>query len=784
MCTPRLLSAQREFNSLVTISAVPAATIAVEPLVSPGLASFLSVSPAIAAQILFLSPMQAMRKFRADGTTGAVSALPYAAMAANGASWTTYGALGGDFTIMVPNFTGLVLGSYYCHQFYTLKAPDATVLPYFGGGAAFVSAVLGAAATLPVESAQTFIGYAGCSLTALMFMGPLTAIQTVLKDKSAASLPLAFTLASTANCSLWTAYGALVIHDPFVWGPNGCGLAFSFAQLGLIGTFGTGGAASSGASTSSAPPSRSGSSGPAGGGPPIKLSTAALTSLGAAGVVVPPYARDGVLATAPGIVHLGVGGFHRSHMAVYTCEALRQPEMVAEGWGICGVGMMPADVAMKDALGGQDGMYTVLSRGKNTSEARVCGAITKFLHAPEDPAAVLAQMAAESTRIVSLTITEKGYCAADLGAMKLDVSHPFVQHDSSAPSLPKSGLGFVVAALARRRSDGLAPFTVLSCDNLQGNGTTARTLTLAMAEQMAPALGAAGEGLVAWIEESVRFPNAMVDRITPATTPEVKAAVAGFGIEDAWPVVGEDFAQWVIEDEFPLGRPKWENAAPLGAESAALLVDDVVPYELMKLRLLNGGHSSLAYLGYLLGHRTTDAAMADDDVFSFVRAYMAEVRPRVAAVPGVDLDAYQSRLVERFSNPAISDQIQRLCEDGSQKMNVFIAPPTRESTELGAPTPCAAFVTAMWIQYRSGVDCEGEPIQITDPGAAPSLQPLAAEAAAATDAATARAFVEEALGKTLAENDPFVEGVAASLSSLKANGPRTALQAFMSGLPK
>jgi len=278
----------------------------------------------------------------------------------------------------------------------------------------------------------------------------------------------------------------------------------------------------------------------------------------------------------------------------------------------------------------------------------------------------------------------------------------------------------------------------------------------------------------------VPFPNTMVDRITPATTPEVREAVRSeHGIEDAWPVVAEDYAQWVVEDAFPLGRPPWEKAAPVGDTSAALLVEDVVPYELMKLRLLNGGHSSLAYVSYLLGHRTTDAAMADDDVATFVQAYMGEVRPRVSAVPGVDLDAYQARLIERFSNPAIGDQIQRLCEDGSQKMEVFVAPPSRESTALGEPTPCAAFATAMWIQYRSGVDCDGAPIEITDPGAAASLQPLAVAAADATDVPSSRAFIRAALGSTLSESDGFVEGVAHALTALKADGPRSALQGFM-----
>ena len=226
------------FAAAAAEPAVAAAAVAA-PLVGPAAVSFLSVSPGLAAQVLFLSPMQAMKQFREAGTTGDVSVMPYAAMAANGAAWCTYGALGSDLAIMLPNASGLVFGLYYCQQFYTYRDPNAMVLPYFGGGAAFAALAVGAAATMPALAAKTVIGYAGCTLTALMFYGPLASINTVLRDRSAASLPLAFTLASTANCTLWTSYGALVIHDPFVFGPNGVGLCFSFVQLGLIARFGT-----------------------------------------------------------------------------------------------------------------------------------------------------------------------------------------------------------------------------------------------------------------------------------------------------------------------------------------------------------------------------------------------------------------------------------------------------------------------------------------------------------------------------------------------------------------
>jgi len=222
-----------------TVVASAAAAAAAAPLVGPSAVKFLSVSPALASQVLALSPLQAMRQFREQGSTGAVSIMPYAAMAANGAAWCTYGALASDYTIMIPNAAGLVMGSFYIKEFLTYRSEGAVVAPFLGGGAAFVAAVAGASATLPAASAQTAIGYMGCTLTALMFMGPLAAIKTVLHEQSAAALPLSFTLAATANCTLWTSYGALVIHDPFVYGPNAVGLGFSFVQLALIARFGT-----------------------------------------------------------------------------------------------------------------------------------------------------------------------------------------------------------------------------------------------------------------------------------------------------------------------------------------------------------------------------------------------------------------------------------------------------------------------------------------------------------------------------------------------------------------
>ncbi|MBV9285474.1 MAG: mannitol dehydrogenase family protein, partial [Acidimicrobiia bacterium] len=308
---------------------------------------------------------------------------------------------------------------------------------------------------------------------------------------------------------------------------------------------------------------------------------------------VPSYDRDRV---SVGVVHLGVGGFHRAHQAMYHDRLLSRER--ALGWGICGIGVMPEDVRMKEVLDAQDGLYTLVEKQSDGGcSGRVIGSITRYLLAPDEPAAAIEAMADERVRIVSLTITEGGY-NLDPDTGEFDADHPDVVHDLDHATAPKTAFGLVTEALRRRRDRRTDPFTVMSCDNLPGNGRQSRIAFTSFARLRDPAL-------VDWIESRVMFPNSMVDRITPATTDEDRAEVRSrFGLQDRWPVVCEPFVQWVLEDSFSAGRPAYER---VGVQ----LVDEVEPYELMKLRLLNAGHQALTYFGYLMGHRYVHEAAQD-----------------------------------------------------------------------------------------------------------------------------------------------------------------------------
>ncbi|RDB46842.1 mannitol dehydrogenase family protein, partial [Tsukamurella tyrosinosolvens] len=355
---------------------------------------------------------------------------------------------------------------------------------------------------------------------------------------------------------------------------------------------------------------------------PIDLSPAALPAI--AGASVPAYDRA---AVRPGIVHFGVGGFHRAHQAVYV-ERLLSAGPDAAGWGICGVGLRPADAAMRDALVPQGGLYTLtLKHPDGAVETSVVGAIVDYLYAPDDPEAVIDRLAAPETRIVSLTITEGGYnFSATTG--DFDAADPGVRHDLEPGAAPHTVFGYVIEALRRRRDRGVPAFTVMSCDNIEGNGHVAQRTFTAFARLSDPALAD-------WIAEHVRFPNSMVDRITPATPSGLRAEVsARTGIDDRWPVVAEPYTQWVLEDAFGAGRPRFEDAG-------VQVVDDVAPYELMKLRLLNAGHQALGHFARLLGYEYVHDAAADPDVRELLRRYMQEeARPTLRPVPGIDLDDY------------------------------------------------------------------------------------------------------------------------------------------------
>ena len=414
--------------------------------------------------------------------------------------------------------------------------------------------------------------------------------------------------------------------------------------------------------------------------------------------VARPAYDPGALTT--GIVHFGVGNFHRSHQAMYLDRLMNSGK--ATDWAVCGVGVMPGDRRTRDVLQAQDHLYTLVLRHPDESlEARVIGSLREFLYAPDDPDAVIEKLADPSTRIVSLTITEGGY-NIDRVTREFDLTAPDIVHDLAHPDTPRTAFGFVTEALRRRRDRGAGPFTVMSCDNIQGNGDVARRSFLAYADAADPALAD-------WIGERVTFPNSMVDRITPATTDDDRALVAAqFGLDDAWPVMAEPFVQWVLEDDFCAGRPSFEDAG-------MQLVADVEPYELMKLRLLNASHQAMAYVGALSGHTYAHEAASDPVIAEFLRRYLDEATPSLRPVPGIDLDAYKATLLERFANPAIRDTLARLCAETSDRIPTFLIPVIRDNLEAGRPVDIGAAVLASWARYAEGVDESGAPYTVVDP---------------------------------------------------------------------
>ena len=414
------------------------------------------------------------------------------------------------------------------------------------------------------------------------------------------------------------------------------------------------------------------------------------------GIPVPGYDRDRVRT---GMVHVGVGGFHRAHQAVYADRLLAAGHL---DWGICGVGTQPGDRAMRDVLGAQDRLYTVLAKHPDGRlEPRVVGALNEYLYTPDDADAVVERMAAATTHVVSLTITEGGY-GIDPRSGTFRPTQPAVLLDLRPGSQPTTVFGLVTAALRRRRERGLPAFTVVSCDNMPRNGDVAR-------EAFAGFAALADPELSDWVRAEVAFPCSMVDRITPVTTDDDRALSAErFGIQDGWPVVCEPYLQWVLEDTWSAGRP------PLD-EVGVQMVDDVHPYELMKLRLLNAGHQALGYLGYLCGYRTTDAACADPALAEFLLDYMVrEATPTLLPVPGVDLAVYRRTLLERFGNPAVRDTLARLCADSSDRIATFLLPVVRERLAAGGDVTRSALVCAAWARYAGGVDEQGEPIVVVD----------------------------------------------------------------------
>ncbi|MCO8269863.1 mannitol dehydrogenase family protein [Actinoplanes sp. TRM 88003] len=473
-----------------------------------------------------------------------------------------------------------------------------------------------------------------------------------------------------------------------------------------------------------------------------------------ADLAVPAYDRS---ALRTGIVHFGVGGFHRAHQAMYLDRLMTEGK--ALDWAICGVGVMPADRRMQQVLDAQDGLYTLVVKAPDgTLEARVIGSIKEYLFAPDDPDAVIEKMASPEVRIVSLTVTEGGYnFNAVTGEFMAD--NKDVQHDLALPNQPRTTFGLITAAIERRRERALPAFTIMSCDNIQGNGDAARRSFVAFAGLRDPALAA-------YVEENVRFPNSMVDRITPVTTDDDRDEVRKhFGVDDGWPVVCEPFTQWALEDSFGAGRPAWE-------EAGVQVVPDVEPYELMKLRLLNASHQALCYFGYLSGYRLVHDVARDPAFAEFLLAYMKrEAEPTLEPVPGINLDEYQHQLIERFSNAQVKDTVARLCAESSDRIPKWLLPVIRHNLDSGGEIKLATAVVASWARYDEGTDEQGAPIEIVDR----LRDELNAIALTQRDNPTAFIQNRELFGD-LADNERFVETYTSVLESLHTRGAKATLE--------
>ena len=485
----------------------------------------------------------------------------------------------------------------------------------------------------------------------------------------------------------------------------------------------------------------------------MKLSNHSLDSLkNKQGIIIPQYDRSNITC---GIMHMSIGGFHRSHQAVYIDDILSKGHTQ---WGICAVGLMPQDNENIKKLEDQDTLYTVLERSANKDTARIIGSITEIIHAPSSPQAVLQRLSGDDIKILSLTVTEKGYCYDQ--AKNLDQKNDLIQHDLKNLNAPKTALGYIVAGLKNRHDNNQKPFTVMSCDNLPGNGYLTQKLVL----QFTALIDA---DLSQWIGDHVHFPNSMVDRITPITTDDIINTVKEkFDIDDGWPVVCEDYIQWILEDKFSDARPPFDQ---VGIQ----IVDDVDPYEKMKVRLLNGSHSALSYISYLMEYREVDKAMADPFIAKYVRAYMDnDITPTLPNLPGINLEKYKDTLIKRFSNPAISDQVQRLAEDGSQKIPNAIIPCLEYQLNNNGSYKYIILALAAWFKYLTGTNEQGNIIQINDPAA----DVLTATAKSNLQSPEALQKIEDILGQHIVQNNDIIQELTDKIQFLNNNGVTMALQ--------
>lgn len=428
----------------------------------------------------------------------------------------------------------------------------------------------------------------------------------------------------------------------------------------------------------------------------IKLNTKNLVNIHP-DVSVPTYDRGGIQT---GIVHVGVGGFHRAHQALYTDDLMQKHGVT--NWGICGVALLDVDRKIYEVLKKQEGLYTLMYTNADGSlTARVIGSITEMLFAPDDPEAVIEKMASEQTRIITLTITEGGY-NFDQTTGEFLPETPSVLHDIKTPLQPKTIFGYLTQAIKRRKDRKASGFTIQSCDNIQQNGDVAKEMLLEYVRLAEPSL-------VDWIERHVAFPNSMVDRITPVTAlSDIEKLREVYNIDDEWPVICEPFYQWVIEDKFSNGRPEWDKAG-------AQFVVDVHPYEKMKIGLVNGGHTALAFSGYIHGYRYVCDVASDTVYAKFLKDFIDnEVIPTLDDVPGIDLSAYKETLVERFENPHIKDQLTRVFSESSAKIPKFLLPTIKEQLILNGPIKCAAVMLAAWCRYLELAGTPGYDYEIQD----------------------------------------------------------------------
>ncbi|QFP75268.1 mannitol dehydrogenase family protein [Deinococcus sp. AJ005] len=461
-----------------------------------------------------------------------------------------------------------------------------------------------------------------------------------------------------------------------------------------------------------------------------------------------------------GIVHFGVGGFHRSHEAMYLDRVLNAGDHA--DWGICGVGVLPGDTKMREVLEAQDHLYTLVTKSPaGDVDTRVIGSVHDFLFAPDDPEKVIEKLADPATRIVSLTVTEGGY-SLNNATGEFDPTGADIAHDLQAGAVPRTVFGLITEGLRRRHERGIPPFTVMSCDNIQGNGHVTQKVLSAFARLKNPDLGD-------WIAREVAFPNSMVDRITPMTTDrDRKELSAQSGIEDGWPVVGESFTQWVLEDHFTLGRPPLET---VGVQ----VVRDVEPYELMKLRLLNAAHQAMGYLGLLAGYTYAHEVCRQPAFVEFLLGYMArEGAPTLKPVPGMDLNAYQHQLIERFASTAIQDTLARLIFDGSERIPKFLLPVVRDQLAGEAKISHAALVVASWAAYLEAVDADGPVPPLQDQRGPALLEAVRREAT------QPGAFLQlRELFGDLGDDARFKAAYLAARKSLRQLGPVGAIEALL-----